>query len=491
MRRESLSTVALNLALIPFVAADTTTTINAQSNNGIWEGWGTSLAWWAQAFGDRDDLADIFFTTKTVNFGGANLPGLGFNIARHNAGGSSTTQVGDQGMVSSWRVKPSRQVTGHWINWLNADPASDSWNWNNDLKQRTMLQKAHERGANKFELFSNSPMWWMVNNHNPSGSDSGDENIQSWNLQTHAVYMATIAKYAQDNWNITYESVEPFNEPSANWWKADGTQEGCHFSWDSQNSIIGSLRSELNDRGLQNTIISTSDENTYDQAVKTLQGLSDDALKQTGGVNVHGYQYESGDRSGVLKIAKDRGLRLWNSEYGESDSTGQTLVSNLILDFRWLAPTGWVYWQVLDGGGWGLIDADNDSGWVGGANQKYFLLAQFARHIRQGMLILDGGADNVVAAYDGSSSKLVIVAVNWGDAQTLEFDLSQFARPSTDGAVVTNWRTMIGSGDQYIQSNEIRMVGTKFSSAFEKNMVQTFEVTNVLREFPSGKIAPY
>ncbi|KAK1993996.1 endo-beta-1,6-galactanase [Colletotrichum falcatum] len=476
MRSGSLSAVALTL--LPFAAADTTVWVNAKSNNGVWDGWGTSLAWWAQAFGDRDDIADIMFTTNTVNFAGLDVPGLGLNIVRYNAGASSTVQVGSDGMVSSWRIQPSRQVTGYWVNWLSADPASDSWNWNNDLKQRTMMLKAYERGANKFELFSNSPMWWMLNNHNPSGSDKGGENIQSWNIATHAVYLATIAKYAKDNWNITFESVEPFNEPSADWWKADGTQEGCHISWDTQNSMIGSLRAELNDRGLQTTHVATSDENTYDQALKTLNGLSDDALKQTGAINVHGYQYGKGDRSGVLKVAVDRALRLWNSEYGESDGTGWDLASNLILDFRWLKPTGWVYWQVLDGGGWGVIDCDNNNGWLGGVNQKYFVLAQFTRHIRQGMLILDGGADNVVAAYDGVNSKLIIVAVNWGGRQNIEFDLSAFSQASTDGAVVKRWRTNLGRGDRYAPA-ESTMVGTKFSAPFDENMIQTFEVENV------------
>ena len=32
-----------------------------------------------------------------------------------------------------------------------------------------------------------------------------------------------------------------------------------------------------------------------------------------------------------------------------------SLASNLNLDMRWLHPTAWVYWQVLDGGGWGLV----------------------------------------------------------------------------------------------------------------------------------------
>jgi hypothetical protein len=41
-----------------------------------------------------------------------------------------------------------------------------------------MLQKARDRGANYFELFSNSPMWWMCKNDNPSGQPkSYQENL--------------------------------------------------------------------------------------------------------------------------------------------------------------------------------------------------------------------------------------------------------------------------------------------------------------------------
>ncbi|EFQ35891.1 endo-beta-1,6-galactanase [Colletotrichum graminicola] len=480
MQLKSLAAVAIGLASVSPAAADTTTTIDPTSYRGTWEGWGTSLAWWAARFGTRDDLADIFFTTNTTSFGGANLPGLGLNIVRHNAGASSWNSIGSLSMVVSPNMIPSRQIEGHWIDWNSADPTSASWRWDVDVNQRTMMQKAQSRGANHFELFSNSPMWWMTYNHNPSGAADGTENIQSWNLQQHAVYMATIAKYAKDNWGITYESVEPFNEPSADWWDANGTQEGCHIDVTTQSTIINALRTELDNRGLNNISVSASDESYYDQAVSTLQGLSGEALSEMSRVNVHGYQYGGGQRDKVYSLASAQGLRIWNSEYGESDATGEMLVSNLILDFRWLQPTGWVYWQVLDGGGWGLIDANNDAGTVGSANQKYFVLAQFARHIREGMRILDGGSDNVVAAYDAAQSKLIIVAINWGDAQYLNFDLSSFSQPSTDGAKVTRWRTQVGSGDRYVQeTDDTIMNGSKFWSWFETKMVQTFEVSNV------------
>src|SRR5215510_375126 len=66
--------------------ADLTVVVDPTADFGRWEGWGTSLAWWANVFGDRDDLADLFFTTGTVSYSGASLPGLGLNIARYNLG---------------------------------------------------------------------------------------------------------------------------------------------------------------------------------------------------------------------------------------------------------------------------------------------------------------------------------------------------------------------------------------------------------------------
>ncbi|KAJ3545204.1 hypothetical protein NM208_g2630 [Fusarium decemcellulare] len=271
----SILRFAVVFAISPLLAADTTTTIDAGSNRGTWEGWGTSLAWWARKFGTRDDLADIFFTTKSTQFSGKSLPGLGFNIVRHNAGACSWNTIGSDKMVVSPNMILSRQIEGHWLNWDSSDPASSSWSWGVDSNQRNMMWKARDRGANRFELFSNSPMWWMCKNHNPSGSSDGSENIQSWNLGQHAVYMATIAKYAKDNWGITFESVEPFNEPSASWWKADGTQEGCHINVATQATIINNLRAELNSRGLSSMAIAASDESYYDQAVTTLNGLGD------------------------------------------------------------------------------------------------------------------------------------------------------------------------------------------------------------------------
>jgi len=141
-------------------------------------------------------------------------------------------------------------MDGYWLNGASTSPTSSSWNWSVDSNQRMAMSKARDNGANIFELFSNSPMWWMCLDYNPSGASDGSENIQPSKLQQHALYLATIAKYASLNWGITFASVEPFNEPSGSWWTANGKQEGCHVKVATQSSIVNYLRTELNDQGL-------------------------------------------------------------------------------------------------------------------------------------------------------------------------------------------------------------------------------------------------
>lgn len=363
----------------------------------------------------------------------------------------------------------------------STDPTSTSWDWTADANQRAMLLLAQARGANHAELFSNSPVWWMCINHNPSGNNVGaDNNLQSWNYDSHAIYLANIAAKAKSSWGVTFTSVEAFNEPIATYWVGTtGTQEGCHFDTSTQATVIADLRAELTSRGLTGILVAASDENTYDEAVSTWNALGSTAQADVGRINVHGYQYADGSRDGLYDLAKTRGVSIWNTEYGESDATGEQLVSNLMLDLIWLHPTAWVYWQAIDSSGWGLVDGDVQGGTIGAVSQKYYVLAQFTRHIREGYEILDGGSDYTVAAYDASTSTLVIIAVNWGSAQYLNFDLSDFSVGGVSGALVPRWTTQIGSGSQYVSYSDTYLSGTTFWSYFATNQVMTFEVSGV------------
>ena len=466
------------------VRGDYSTTIQPQNTRGVWEGWGVSLCWWANVFGNRNDLADIVFSTNYTSLNGYSLPGLGLNIARYNAGACTTNAIGADTMQASANIPSFRQMPGFWLNWDSADPASASWKWSADANQRSMLLKAKARGANLFELFSNSPLWWMCYNHNPSGSANGsDNNLQSWNYQQHAVYLATIALMAKTNWGVTFNAVEPFNEPSANWWTATGAQEGCHVDPAIQSPVIGYLRTELDGRGLTGIKVSGSDESYYDQASSTWNSFDAVTKAQVGRVNVHGYQGTGGRRD--LLCSAVAGKQLWNSEYGDSDGTGMTLARNLTLDFRWLRMTAWCYWQAFDSGGWGLIQSNPGDNWIGSPNPKYYVAAHYTRHIRPGMTIIDGGEDNTVAAYDRPNRKLVLVTVNYGTPQWITYSLTNFAIAA---GPIRKWSTVTGVGGKY-QASAMTLLDRSFKSWFETNSVQTLEIQNVhLDPAPTLKI---
>ncbi|MEU9185783.1 glycoside hydrolase [Streptomyces sp. NPDC048484] len=487
IKRRSLLTAAggtlLGSALATGTArADASIAVNPAATYGRWEGWGTSLAWWANVFGARDDFADIFFTTKSVAYGGRTLPGLGMNTARYNLGACSPNSVGGQSMAASPNIPAFKQIEGYWQDWNNESPTSSAWDWTADANQRAALVKAVQRGA-VTELFANSPMWWMCLNHNPSGASGGGNNLQSWNYRQHASHLAAVALYAKNNWGVNFATVDPFNEPSSSWWTATGTQEGCHMDAAVQAAVLPYLRSELDTRGLSGIRLSASDETSYDLARTTWNSFGASTKALVSQVNVHGYQGSGGRRDLLYTdVVTTAGKKLWNSETGDSDGTGLTLANNLCTDFRWLHPTAWVYWQVMDPStGWAMIAYDQNTLQPTTVQTKYYVMAQFSRHIRPGMTILDTGVGYAVAAHDATTKRLVVVAVNSGAAQTLTFDLSRFGQVTGGtGGLVRRWNTLTaGGGDLYTARSDTYLNGKSLSVPFAAGSVQTFEIDGV------------
>jgi galactan endo-1,6-beta-galactosidase len=490
-QKRNLTRLCLGMAVFTMVLAqtlptraDSTVTLNPRQSWGVWEGWGTSLAWWAKVFGTRDDLADLMFTTNYTVLNGTSLPGLGLNIARYNAGASSWNSITNGNSVDSMWVpssmNPDRQMEGFWLNWNSTnyqDPTSANWDWSVDANQRSMMLKAQSRGANKFELFANSPMWWMCYNKNPCGN-GGSENLQWWNYNDHAVYLATIAKYAQTNWGITFDGVEPFNEPIDSWWVANGAQEGCHYERSTQATVIGELRSELDERGLTGVDVAASDEFGYDRARATWDSFSPEIKAKVGRVNVHGYQFGGGKRDWLYDTVSAGGARLWLSEYGDTDASGENMAWCINLDFRWMRLTGWCYWQPFDLGDWGLIQSNLGDRWIGQPHRKYYVFAHYTRHIRQGMTILDGSQDDTVVAYDKSARKLVLVTMNYNVTNNITYNLTNFFNAA---GPVRRWTTELANTNvTYAQFDDIVISSNRtFQAGFAADTIQSFEIQNV------------
>ncbi len=481
-RRTLLGAAGLAAAgtVLPATAAraDTTVSITPSADHGTWEGWGTSLAWWANVFGDRDDLANLFFTLNTVAYNGTSLPGLGLTIARYNLGACSGNTVNGERMVASPNIPAYKQIQGFWQDWANTDPAS--WNWSADARQRAALVKATQRGATS-ELFANSPMWWMCLNHNPSGAAGGGNNLQSWNYAQHAQHLAVTARRARDSWGVGFRTVDPFNEPSSAWWTATGTQEGCHIDAGIQRTVLAHLRTALDAQGLGGVAISASDETSYDLARTTWNSFDSATKALVRQVNVHGYQGSGGRRDLLSNDVRAAGKVLWNSETGDGDGTGLTLAGNLCLDWRWLHPTAWVYWQVMDpSAGWGALRYDPATLTAGAVETKYYVLAQFTRHIRPGMRILSPAAGTVAVGYDPAARRLVVVVVNTGAAQTVTLDLSAFGQVTGGtGGAVPSWTTVPAGGDRYTPRSTLRLNGKVLGVPMAAGSVQTVQIDGV------------
>ena len=481
----SLGLAVAWLGVLPAAHADYTATPVPTTTWGTWDAWGTALAWMGKAFGNQESVAEVLYGTNQMTFSGSSVPGLGFNFARYNTGATGSGSVNGRSMAAYGMIA-EYQIDGYWINPDSTNPVSTSWNWSVDANQRALLLNARALGANRFELFANSPMWWMCIDDCPAGNGDGPDiaNLNATNDDEFAIELATIAAYAKTNWGVTFTTVEAFNEPVSSWWTTNGTtlQEGCYIGNSSQPAIIADLRTELDNRGLDTMAISSPDDNQFDQTLSSWNSYNSTTQSQVGQINTHGYEGygTGGNQAGLYSAAAAAGKTLYTSEYGDNDTSGMTMASVITYQISNLHPTGWTYWQALDGDGkdanWGLIDASFSAGTIGAVEPKYYVMAQYSRHIRQGMTLIESGDTNSLAAYDPVAQKLVIVTVNRGAAQTITYNLANFA---TVGGPVTTWTTTPANGTHYVQSTGPSLTGGTFSAQFAANSVETFEIQNV------------
>jgi len=477
--------IAIAAPTLATLSTATTVRLDPSVQYGMWEGWGVSLCWFANVFGGRDDLAAALYSTAntsvelTGHAGSETLPGLGFTIARYNAGGTAYAPVDGAKVQLSPAFPAWKQIQGFW-------QTPTTWNWTVDANQLAFALAAREAGATTFELFSNSPMWWMLVNHNPSGSDDGgSDNLAPAFRQQHAHYMATVAAYFKASHNLSFDSVEAFNEPVANWWKASGTQEGCHFDYSTQADVALRLRGELDAAGLSGTLLAASDESLTDQALGGWLSFNSSVRSVIDRFNLHGYQGTAGNRSGVYaEVAVKGGKPIRLSEHGEGDDSGAQLATALGLDMALLHPSSWVYWQALDSYNWGLLAADVGAGTISGATTKWFVLAQYTRHIRPGDVIIrvdDGGALTTVAAVNAAAGTASIIAFNPSATQPLKLDVDLSAFAAAAGPV-ESWLTAAVSGDagpRYAYQGSSAVGGASFTATLAPLAVQTFVVHGV------------
>lgn len=464
----------------------------SKTNGGVFEGWGTSLCWWAHRIGFSKklikDSADLFFSKD----------GLGLNIMRYNIGG------GDDPSHNHIKRTDS-EIPG----WLKKDEKGEvCYDWGADRYQLRLLKAAYDAaGDDAFvEAFSNSPPYFMT----VSGCSSGSKNAVSTNLKRSCVkdfadYLAAVTAYLTAVMDIKVKSLAPMNEPFTRYWKAmSEKQEGCHISpGKRQSELIVAVRESLVRKSLSDVIVTASDETDTTLQLMAFKKLSDEALAAVGRISTHTYKTATPK---IGKLARDMGYNIWMSETDWSSVRGENpgemgpalfLAEKILEDMNTLSPSAWVIWQIvasyisrypdekgrydmpgmpdLNEGYWGCAFADIDNQEIY-LSQKYYAFGQFSRYIRPGMTIIHTGK-NSLAAWDKKEQRLVLVCVNSkGTAEDITADLSSFPVIFKEVSAVRTSGS-INSGEHWAKLGMKEIKDAQFTFTLKENSITTFVIS--------------
>ncbi|CAL9333037.1 hypothetical protein SUDANB6_00111 [Streptomyces sp. enrichment culture] len=433
------------------------------------EGWGTSLAWFANVTGGyppeiRDRLAALLFDDD----------GLNLNIARYNIGGGNAPDVKDYlragGAVQGWWKAPDGTTRAD-TDWWSADDPAD-WNDEADATQRWWVDRI-KNDITHWETFGNSPPWFMtVSGYVSGGFDATADQLKDESVDDYAAYLAGATRRLEKAHGIKVKTVDPFNEPNTPYWSTrlgpdgrpvGGRQEGAHMSPAMQRKVLQALAPALRTAKTR-ARISAMDETNPSIFAQNWSAYTAQDRDLVGQMNVH--TYGTGQRTTVRDLAKAADKKLWMSEvegdWGDGQSftdmrPGLGLAQHIVDDLRELEPRAWVFWQPVEdydnmkpggesarGGNWGEIQipfgctsADTLATCPIRTNTKFDTARNFTHFIRPGdrLIKVDDTSSAAAVSKDGRSASLVHVNSTTG-ARSVTLDLTKF-RSISRGATVT------------------------------------------------------
>ncbi|KXS18250.1 glycoside hydrolase family 30 protein [Gonapodya prolifera JEL478] len=327
------------------------------------EGFGTSLAWWASQLGQAespvvDHLLQLLFADPSAG-------GIGLNCTRYNIGGST-----DPARNASFR--PGANVV----------PCLSS----PDEPQLRILErivKLREGLPLHVEAFSNSPPQDLTISGSSAGHQSRfTDNIKLEDVPRFAQFLVdSVAALLEKG--IPVSTLSPINEPSEPVWIVGNNQEGCYWSGPARKALATSLRTLLDSTGLKSrgVKLALAEENNLLNVARKLDFTSDGDI-----INVHTYTTDQFTDISVVKLyawgiqdtrllrsyvrstAQKRKQPLAVSEFGlggpslssnicDVGTHGFVLVRHAIHDIVSLNAIRWVYWQAVEdrGSNWGCI----------------------------------------------------------------------------------------------------------------------------------------
>jgi O-glycosyl hydrolase len=449
------------------------------------QGWGTSLAWWAEATGgwslaNRESLATMLFDP---------VKGIGLNTVRYDLGGVTPGDTCPETFRAGASVPSFEQ-------------SLDTYDWSQDSAQLWWLQEAQDLGASVLDGVAYSPPAWMTESGCSAGANTaGQDNLAPAEYASYASYLATVAEHFHDTLGLPLQTIAPFNEPDGTW-TSSGDQEGMSLQPASQNALIKQVHTTLAADGVAAyTQLSGPESYDSDNVASWLSGPSaaydSTALGDIAQVNTHDYASREG--GSVYSTAQHLGLPVMMSEWGAgavssgaSDiSAGITLSERILKNEREMHPQSWVIWQALDGGSagacddvWGLACGDLSAS----LNQqvtypaRYWVMGNYSKFVRPGATVLGDSDTNTLAAYNPGDSTLTLVTTNPSDSpENYSYNLSGFG---TTGASAVPYQTT--ASEQLAQLSPVAVTDGSLTASLPAQSVTTFVIPGVSYSGPGA-----
>ncbi|WP_372755742.1 glycoside hydrolase [Mariniflexile sp.] len=419
------------------------------------EGWGVSLAWWANLVGGMPQSTIDELAGYAVN-------DLNFNVFRFNIGGGENPNCteGDHIRKDGGKMPGYRSPQNDGEGW-------GTYNLSNDARQIAVMDKMASLRAPKgdiiTEMISYSPPWWMTHGACVAGNVSAtSENLKPDFYDDFADYLASVTaglNTSYPSWNISY--IEPFNEPISGYWKKGGNQEGSAIYEATQAQILWRLWQRKIALGIPSIKLAAADNSKVTSALSNLTTLKNNNPNEYNGIakiNTHSYGGGWQDKANLATFAKNNGNKpIWQTETGPLSWTPPIanawyirhydMAYRLVEDLRNLKSTVWCDWQLMSrDDGWGMLHQTN---WnenipfqtpILNKTRGFYCRKNVTNFIKVGYTIINSTHGATLAALSPDKKEVVIVVVNNGNStKSYDVDLSNVSN-------ITNFKTYRTSG---------------------------------------------
>ncbi|MFI6096191.1 RICIN domain-containing protein [Lentzea sp. NPDC051213] len=472
------------------------------------QGWGTSLVWFANATGGypdeiRNQLAELLFGED----------GLNLNIARYNIGGGNAPDVPQYlragAAVPGWWKAPAGTTRADTDWWKPGDPKF--FDAAADPRQRWWVDRIKSQ-VDRWEAFSNSPPWFQtVSGYVSGGFNASADQLREDRIKDFAAYLTQATAELERAHDIKFATVDAFNEPNTSYWRTTlgpdgnptgGRQEGAHMGPALQAKVVPALADALRAKRLK-AVVSAPDETNPGIFADDWAGYPASVRGQVGQLNVHTYGQDR--RTSARDIAKAAAKPLWMSEVDGSWGSGQSftamdsglgIAARVIDDLRELEPRAWLLWQAIEdydnmkpggetpnGMNWGVVQIPFNCGpqdtlatCPARVNTKFHTLRNFTHFVKPGDRLVKVNTTTDVAAVRNTELKTVVHLNQSERPRSVTLDLSAF------GSVRPNATVRPIVTDQYgalVKGAAVRVKDRKATLTVPARSVVTFDVTGV------------